>query len=83
MAMANEIDVYFNAMGPNAGTRVVVAIGTEVYGATDLEPIDALRAAARKAADDLAVQGRPVDPDLIVERGREELKESPRLLARL
>jgi hypothetical protein len=82
MVMANEIDVYFNAMGPKGRTLAVVAVGTDVYGATDVEPIDALRAVATKAADDLAVRGRLVHPDLIVERGRDQLKEFEVRMAR-
>jgi len=61
-------------MGLRGGTLVVVAIGTDVYGATDLEPVSALHAAARRAAEDLALRGRPVDPNVIVERGQQQLR---------
>lgn len=67
--MADEIEVHFNRAGLNGGTLVVVAIGTDVYGATDEEPIAALRAAAVRAAEDRASRGEPVDPEAIVERG--------------
>jgi hypothetical protein len=76
--MAHDIEVHFNRMGPGGGTLVVVAIGAEVYGATDLQPVAALRSAARKASEDLALRGRPVDPDVIMECGREELKARAR-----
>jgi hypothetical protein len=44
--MADDIEVHFNRLGLSGGTLVVVAIGTDVYGATDQEPVAALRAAA-------------------------------------
>jgi hypothetical protein len=74
MAMADDIGVHFNRSGPTGGTLVVVAIGIDVYGATDREPLAALHIVARKAAEDLALRGRPVDPSAIVERGEEELQ---------
>lgn len=76
--MAHDIEVHFNRMGLSGGTLVIVAIGTEVYGATDLDPVTALRAATRKASEDLALRGHPVDPDVIMECGREELKAQAR-----
>ncbi len=74
MAMAHDIDVHFNRLGPTGGTLVIVAIGTDVYGATDRQPLAALHIAARKAAEGLALRGQSVDPSLIVERGQEELR---------
>lgn len=71
--MTDHIDVHFSDMGHGDGTLVVVAIGMDVYGATDLEPFTALQAAARKAADNRARRGRPVDLNIIVERGHDEL----------
>jgi hypothetical protein len=53
---------------------VVVAIGREVYGATGLNPLAALHAAAKRASEGLALRGLSVDPDLIVECGREQLR---------
>jgi hypothetical protein len=73
MATAHDIDVYFNRMGPTGGLLVVVAIGTEVYGATDREPLAALHIAARKAVEGLALRGQAVDPSVIVKRGEAEL----------
>jgi hypothetical protein len=67
--MADEIEVYFNRMGLSGGTLVVVAIGTDVYGATDVEPVAALHAAATKAVEDRALRGQPVDSDAILEQG--------------
>lgn len=67
--MADDIEVHFNRMGLSGGILVVVAIGTDVYGATDVEPVAALHAAASKAAEDRALRGQPVDANDIVERG--------------
>lgn len=71
--MGFEIDVHFNRLGPTGVTLVVVAVGREVFGATSLEPIVALHAAARQAAEGLGKCGKRVDPDVIVERGHQEL----------
>jgi hypothetical protein len=67
--MADDIEVHFNGMGIAGGTLVLVAIGSDVYGATDREPVVALYAAASKAAEDRAVRGRPVSANDIVKRG--------------
>ena len=56
-------------LGMSGGTLAVVAIGDDVYAATDVRAVVALRAAATKAAEDRARRGRPVDPERIVERG--------------
>lgn len=60
--MADEIEIYFNRMGLGGGTLVVVAIGSDVYGATDVEPVAALHAAATRAAEDRALRGQPAGP---------------------
>ena len=36
--MGLEIDVHFNRLGPGGATLVVVAVGREVFGATNPEP---------------------------------------------
>ena len=71
--MTCEIDVHFNTQGSRGGILVLVAVGTDVYGATALEPHAALRAAARSASDDLTRRGLDVDPSAIVRRGLEAL----------
>lgn len=76
--MSDDIEIHFNGMGRSGGTLVVVAIGTDVYGATHAEPLAALHAAAGKAAEDRALRGRPVDPKRIVERGLGKLPSVPR-----
>ncbi len=67
--MASEIEVHFNRRGPGGQSFVVVAIGTDVYGAVDPEPGAALGAAATSASEDLARRGRPVDREQIMARG--------------
>jgi hypothetical protein len=67
--LIEDIEILFNRVGFSGATLVVVAIGGDVYGATDVEPVSALHAAARKAADDRASHGRPLDPNVIIERG--------------
>jgi hypothetical protein len=74
--MVDHIEVHFNRMGLGGGTLVIVAVGTEVYGATDLEPVNALHVAAKRAADDLALRGQQVDPAEIVEYGLRSLPTS-------
>lgn len=63
------IEVYFSRLGLSGATLVVVAVGPDVYGATDPEPVTALHSAARKAAEDRALRGFLVDPNDIVEEG--------------
>ena len=70
--MGLEIDVHFNRLGPSGATLVVVAVGREVFGATNPEPLAALHTAAREAAEGLAKCGHRVDAEVIVERGHEE-----------
>jgi hypothetical protein len=72
--VTEDIDVHFSRVGPGGGTLVVVAVGTNVYAATGLEPLAALHAAASKAAEGLAQTGMTVDPRVIVERGEEQLR---------
>jgi hypothetical protein len=76
MGMVHSIEVHFNRMGLGGRTLVVVAVGTEVYGATDLEPVNALYVAAQRAAADLALRGHAVDAAEIVERGLRSLPPS-------
>jgi hypothetical protein len=64
-----SIDVHFSRSSLSGATFVVVAVGTEVYGATNVDPDEALHAVAWKASEDLATRGRRVDPKVIVERG--------------
>lgn len=73
-----DIGVHFSALGGGGGTLVVVAVGTDAYGATHDEPLTALHAAACKAAEGLALRGMTVDPKIIVERGQEELSARAR-----
>ena len=72
--MVDDIEIHFNGMGYSGGTLVVVAIGTDVYGATDREPVAALYAAASRAANDRASLGRPVNAKDIVERGLNRIR---------
>ena len=51
--MGMDIDVHFNRLGPSGATLVVVAVGREVFGATNPEPFAALHTAAREAAEGL------------------------------
>lgn len=67
-----EIDVHFNRLGPSGTTLVVVAVGREVFGATNPEPFAALHTAAREAAEGLAKCGNRVAAETIVERGKQE-----------
>jgi hypothetical protein len=69
MDIADDIDIHFNRTGASGGTLAVVAIGTDVYGAADLEPLAALCAAARKAVEDFALRGRALCIEEIIERG--------------
>jgi ribosome-associated translation inhibitor RaiA len=73
-AMPDGIEVDFCRTWFRGGVDVVVTIGADIYGATDLEPVTALHAAARKAAEDLARRGHPLDPNAIVEQGQQKLK---------
>ena len=73
--MTQDIEVTFSPLHTGS-TMVVVTIGAEVYGATDIEPVLALHAAARRAAVDLAARGHPLDPMLIVEKGMKQLPAS-------
>ena len=50
--MRGEIDVHFNRLAVSGWTLVVVAVGTEAYGAADWEPLTALHCVARRAAED-------------------------------
>jgi hypothetical protein len=72
--VTKDFDVHVSGLGAGGGTLVVVAFGANVYGASDVEPIVALHAAASKAAEGLAQRGLTVDPKAIVERGEEELR---------
>jgi hypothetical protein len=69
MGASNDFEIHFNRMGRSGATLVVVAIGTDVYGATHAEPVTALRAAAHKAAVDLSLRGRLIDPHVVVQHG--------------
>jgi hypothetical protein len=73
--VTDDIVVHFNRMG-QGGTLVVVAVGADVYGASALEPVAALRSAATKAADDLALRGHAVDAKAIVAHGMRSLPSS-------
>jgi hypothetical protein len=66
---ADAIDVYFNRVGIAGGMLVVVAVGADVYAARGSDPVAALHAAASRAAEDLALLGKPVDEHLIVQHG--------------
>jgi hypothetical protein len=63
-----EIDVQFNTV--RLGVLVAVAVGTDVYGATDIDPRVALERAARSASDDLARRGHLVNAASIIEQGQ-------------
>jgi hypothetical protein len=69
MQLADDIEVHFNRMGLAGATLCVVAIGTDVYGSTAMDPATALYRVARKASDDLASRGRTVEANAFVERG--------------
>lgn len=69
MANASDIEVHFSRMGAGGGMLAIVAVGTDVYGATDMEPTRALQTVAMRAAEDLARRGRPIDVESIVEVG--------------
>ena len=71
--MRDRIEVHFSRMRPTGSVKVVVTIGMDVYGATDVDAVTALHAAARRAAEDLAVRGHPLDPNVIVECGQQQL----------
>ncbi len=70
---ASDIEVHFSRMGVGRGMLAIVAVGTDVYGATDPEPARALQTVAMRAAEDLARRGRPVDAESIVEIGAASL----------
>jgi hypothetical protein len=69
MSVIVDIDVHFNRLKMSGGTLAVVAIGTHVYGATDLEPLAALCSAARNAVEDFALRAIPLCIEDIVQRG--------------
>jgi hypothetical protein len=73
-ATDREIEVYFKHLGLSGATLVVVAVGAELYASCDSEPAVALEVVAWRASEDLARRRQPVDPDLILERGREKLR---------
>jgi hypothetical protein len=72
--MDRKIEFHFKRLGLSGATLVIVAVGAEVYGACALEPLTALQTAAGRASEDLAKRSQPLDPSVIVERGREELR---------
>ena len=78
MTVTEDIEVYFNRMGMSGGTLAVVAIGDDVYAATDADAVAALRAAATRAAEDRAQRGRPIDPKRVLERGLASLPSGAR-----
>ncbi len=63
------IQVHFNRRGATGETLVVVALGADAFGAADADPANALRLAAGRAAAGLALRGRHVDAEEIVEIG--------------
>jgi hypothetical protein len=69
-AVEKKMDFHFRRLGLSGATLVVVTVGAEVYGACDLEPLAALHAVARRASEDLARRAQPIDPTVIIERGR-------------
>jgi hypothetical protein len=79
--MYEDIEVHLSGAGFGGAVLVVVAIGTDVYGATSMEALDALHVAASRAAEDRALRGFPVDPQRIMDRGLAKLP-SPAHLAR-
>jgi hypothetical protein len=78
MAHTQDIAVHFNRLDKNGGTLVVVAIGTDVYGASGADPAAVLGAAASKAAQDFTARGRSLDPGAVVARGMRLLAAMPR-----
>jgi hypothetical protein len=77
--VTGDIEVHFNRLGRSGWTLVVVVVGAEVYGVAHLEPSVALNAVARKASDDLAQRGQPIDASVIVARGHEGLGRGARI----
>ncbi len=69
-----RIEFYFKRLDPSGATLVVVVVGAEVYGACDVEPLAALHIAAWRASEDLARRRHPIDPKVIMDRGRERLR---------
>ena len=69
--MVGEMQFHFKRLGVSGATLVVVAVGTEVYSACAFEPLTALHEAAFRASEDLARRGGPIDPNTIIDQGKD------------
>ena len=74
--MDGQVEFHFKRLASSGATLAVVVVGARVYGACALEPLAALHAAAWSASEDLANRRQPVDPNVLMEWGREELKRA-------
>jgi hypothetical protein len=74
--MDRQVEFHFKRLSLSGATLVVVVVGTTVYGACALEPLTALQTATRTASEDLASRGQPIDPNFLIERGKEELRRA-------
>jgi hypothetical protein len=74
--MDGQVEFHFKRLASSGATLAVVVIGARVYGACALEPLAALHAAAWSASEDLANRRQPVDPNVLMEWGKEELRRA-------
>jgi hypothetical protein len=74
--MSGHVEFHFKRLDLSGATLVVVAVGTKIYGACALEPLVALHAVAWRASEDLASRRQPIDPNVLIEWGQEELRRA-------
>jgi hypothetical protein len=74
--MDGKVEFHFKRLGQSGATLVVVAVGAKVYGACASEPMTALHAVVSRASEDLAALRQPVDPNVLVDLGREALRRA-------
>jgi hypothetical protein len=74
--MDGQVEFHFKSLASSGATLAVVVVGARVYGACAPEPLAALHAAAWSASEDLAKRRQPVDPNVLMERGKEELRRA-------
>jgi hypothetical protein len=67
--MTATIEITFRGLRVSGATLVVLAVGSEVYSATDADALSALRVVARRASTELATHGQFLDPKVVVKRG--------------
>jgi hypothetical protein len=70
--MQSTIEIMFDGVSVCGATLVVLAVGSEVYSATAVDALMALRVVARRASMQLAGRGQILDPRVVVERGRRQ-----------